>query len=250
MFLIRNMGFWIVASLIIAGCNKEPGPGGKATIKGNIYSNNYCEESGTLQGQTGATGQRVYISYGGGQQYDDDVRAGSNGYFEFKFMNPGTYRLSVLSECLSCPGGTEEVSTKIEVGKNDKDVTVGRMDMNTIANRFCSGPGSGGVAAATGQLNVIYIDRGTLDTLGTGPRINERVFLIYGTGSTHSDDMRSSTDGSYLFSELRPGNYRVFAYSECDLCPEGVNPEFVDFSVAESDSLVTIPTLTVLELKN
>jgi hypothetical protein len=47
---------------------------------------------------------------------------------------------------------------------------------------------------------------------------DERVFIMYGEDSIYNDDTRTNYDGSFRFANLYKGDYRVFAYSECDTC--------------------------------
>ena len=70
-----------------------------------------------------------------------------------------------------------------------------------------------------------------------------RVYIIYGDESeTANDDTRTSYDGSFAFENLRPGNYTVFAYSEDDSEPSGLNPVF-KYTVLGKKEIVDIGTI-------
>ncbi|MGB0391765.1 MAG: hypothetical protein ACPGD5_09355 [Salibacteraceae bacterium] len=240
--------FLFIVSISLSSCNKEEGKGGRASIEGNIQTSFYCAENGEFVSKTGGIGERVYISYGDNSSYDDDTRAGSNGYYKFDYLNKGTYRITVISECDTCASGMMEVSKTIDLEKKDEAV-LEDLNINDYSNGACSGAGSGGMATATGSLEAIFIDNNNLDTLGTSALMDERVYLIYGDGKLHSDDERSSSDGSFQFTELRAGKYRVFAYSECLSCIEKITPVYQDFEIAEGELNVTIPKISVVDYK-
>ncbi|MBD77607.1 MAG: hypothetical protein CL840_01535 [Crocinitomicaceae bacterium] len=239
----------IMVSMLFFSCKKEAGKGGKSTLKGAVVATFYCGENGSIRAISGAPGERIFISYGGGTYYDDDMRTGTNGEFEFKYLNPGTYRVSILSECDTCSTGFREVSKSVEIGKKDRNVSVGELKIDLYGNRYCEGSGKGGVATAKGNLGAIFINGNNGDTLSIGQLLNQRVYLVYGEGTTSSDDVRSSSDGSYHFTELRPGKYRAFAYSDCLYCANGIEPVYVDFEVTASSTEVNIPKLEVVVIK-
>lgn len=79
--------------------------------------------------------------------------------------------------------------------------------------------GDGGTATIIGNVTTNNIN-GVGDTIATYPGADEDVFIIYGTSGTSYDDKTSTSfDGSYKFSYLTPGTYRIFIYSDCSTCP-------------------------------
>ncbi len=89
--------FILGLNLLLASCKKPEGPGGKATIKGKIYATDF-DNTQLYKLSEGYVGEeRVYISYGSNQGPDNDVRTGSDGSFQFKFLNKGSYKLTVYS---------------------------------------------------------------------------------------------------------------------------------------------------------
>ena len=87
---------------IFSSCKKEPGTGGLATIKGRVYAYDVNDFGNKLDsGYYG--GVRVYISYGDNTGVDDDVRTDFAGRYEFKWLQPGSYKVWVLSDCNTCP---------------------------------------------------------------------------------------------------------------------------------------------------
>lgn len=235
--------------IFFSSCKKEAGKGGKASIKGTVIATYYCSENGESKTVSGANGQRVYISYGGGNSYDDDLRAGTNGEFEFEYLNPGTYRITVISECDTCATGESEVSTTIEIGKKDKNTSVGEIKIDLYGKDYCDGPGTGGVTTVSGTLQAYFINGNNNDTLGVGPLFNERVYIVYGEGNTHSDDVRSSSDGTFQFTKLRPGKYRVYSYSDCVFCNNEIEAVYLNFEVLSGTTSMDLGKLKVTIIK-
>lgn len=82
------------------------------------------------------------------------------------------------------------------------------------AGSCLKGPGEGGTSTIIGKV-FAYDYNMEMDNLRASYYApNERVFLVYGDDSIFSDDTRTSYDGSYRFDYLRPGTYKVFAYSK------------------------------------
>lgn len=239
----------ITVLMAFQGCKKEAGPGGNANLNGNIYKNLYCSETGLITKTEGAVGSRVYITYGDGSQFDNSERSGVGGSYKFRFLNPGNYTITVISECDTCIGGESVVKEKVEIGKNDEDVNVTPIYIDDFSNGYCEGAGEGGSSTVTGTLEAIFVDENNLDTLSTQPLLDERVYLIYGEDNTHDDDVRSSADGTFQFKELRKGTYRLYAYSECLFCANGIEPTYLNFEILEDQSIVELPSLKVIIYK-
>lgn len=88
-------------------------------------------------------------------------------------------------------------------------------------------PGEGGNSIVKGQVierrYIIYPGNYTEKAL-----TDEDVFICYGIDDNTVDDrIRTSFDGSFKFSELRKGKYRVFVYSEDTAAGNRGNPVVV-----------------------
>lgn len=107
-----------------------------------------------------------------------------------------------------------------------------------------STPGQGGAATITGKVFVReFSSVGNLLGEYYGPE--ERVYIIYGNGSTFDDDTRTSFDGSYKFKYLSKGNYRIFAYSKCDTCASGQNAIIQDVEITSSNETIELEDLII-----
>jgi hypothetical protein len=121
--------------------------------------------------------------------------------------------------------------------------------LSTVLFSGCSKTeGQGGAATIEGKL---MIQDYTLSSLPNGAPYDgadEKVYIIYGNGSTYSDDFNTSYDGSYRFTNLRPGTYKIFAYS--DIVPEPANPPKQEalievVTISDKKGITTVPTITI-----
>jgi hypothetical protein len=93
---LRAVAIGLIA-LLYGACQKPAGPGGKATIKGRVYTTDFDNTQRYMISQGYAAGQRVYICYGNSASIGNDVRTGTDGSFEFKFLTKGHYKIFVNS---------------------------------------------------------------------------------------------------------------------------------------------------------
>lgn len=109
----------LIPILIISSCQKTEGPGGRATIKGKLFVQDYT--GSVLTSQYYGPDFDVFIIYGTGSNfYDDDVKTSYDGSYEFRYLRPGTYRIFAYSKESSAPGGKVEVMKTVEItGKKD-----------------------------------------------------------------------------------------------------------------------------------
>ena len=99
-------------------------------------------------------------------------------------------------------------------------------------------PGDGGNSEIRGQVierRYVLYPGNFVETALT----DEDVFICYGDDDNTVDDrVRTSFDGSFKFSELRKGKYRIFLYSEDTTASNRGNPVAVirDVEVTENRS--------------
>ena len=114
-----------VLALGLISCNKEPGEGGKAEIRGTIQEQRYSLLSGNPQGDPYPLAEhRVYIIYGDDDFASDDTRTGPNGEFHFPWLRKGSYRIYTISECDDYDNCTEGIFRTVEIGERKEVVTV------------------------------------------------------------------------------------------------------------------------------
>jgi len=79
----------------------------------------------------------------------------------------------------------------------------------------CSkGPGEGGKAAIQGKIKAHNYDATFTQLLATYYVGEQDVYLVYGDDPTYSGRVKTNYDGTYVFPYLRPGKYKVYAYTK------------------------------------
>ena len=123
------------------------------------------------------------------------------------------------------------------------------LSFSLIAFFSCSkGEGKGGGATIKGKILIQEYATGTITNGTPYAAANEKVYLIYGDGTTYSESFSTSYDGSYEFTNLRKGNYKVFVYS--DLVPQPANPPYeeaksVNVSITDKKGIVEVESITI-----
>ena len=123
---IKLIVFFIAALFVASSCKKDPGPGGKANIKGKVYVKNYDASFGILMSQYYEQGENVYITYGDETEVGDNVKTSYDGSFVFPFMRKGKYKIWAISKDSSStdPTATKAVIQEIEIKERKGDVTI------------------------------------------------------------------------------------------------------------------------------
>ncbi|MFM8432574.1 MAG: hypothetical protein ACKOA1_07250 [Bacteroidota bacterium] len=116
--------------------------------------------------------------------------------------------------------------------------------------------GEGGTSTIEGRVLIYRYDLSLSRIVDTVPASREDIFIIYGAvNSTYDDDFNCSYDGSYRFSGLQKGDYRLFSYSEdtTGLFDQTLDPTrprfpvFADVSVTGNKSTVQAPDIIIFE---
>jgi hypothetical protein len=76
------------------------------------------------------------------------------------------------------------------------------------------GPGVGGRATINGKVWGVNLGSSLSIPRDSGYLANEDVFISYGDATTMSDNQKTGFDGSYSFTYVRPGKYRVWTLSK------------------------------------
>ena len=82
---------------LLTACEKPPGTGGRATVKGKVWATDFDNTQRYPMSRGYAPGERVYIIYGSGNEIGDDVRTSYDGSFQFKYLTKGHYKVFVNS---------------------------------------------------------------------------------------------------------------------------------------------------------
>lgn len=121
--IILMIGF---ITVIFSSCDKPAGKGGTSRIKGKIYIRDYNSTFTLLQDQYYAMEERVYITYGNHDFYDDDTRTSYDGTYVFDELRKGTYTIFAYTDdsLLATPGGQYPVFKTVEITEDNQTVEI------------------------------------------------------------------------------------------------------------------------------
>jgi hypothetical protein len=85
--------------------------------------------------------------------------------------------------------------------------------------------GEGGKASIYGSIWVKKYNVTGLVTLGEYAGAYEDVYIVYGDDATYGNRIETGPEGKFEFKYLRPGNYKIYAYSRDSLGNDTV-PKF------------------------
>ena len=123
--LIMFFAFWLV------GCEKSPGEGGSASIRGKVLVEEHLVPS-QIETSYFAKDQKVFLIFGEDTEFDLDTRTSYDGSFKFDYLRTGKYQVFVYSDCSPLDSACDNSGTKaiiMDISINDKDETV---DLDTI----------------------------------------------------------------------------------------------------------------------
>jgi hypothetical protein len=87
-----------IVSVFLFSCRKGPGEGGRASIKGKIYSVNYDAQLINPKDSGYLGGQKVYIIYGDEIAVGRSQDSNNDGAYEFSYLRKGKYKVFVYTK--------------------------------------------------------------------------------------------------------------------------------------------------------
>lgn len=96
-----NKIYKIIALLLITintACERTEGEGGTSTVLGRVLVQEYNSDFTFKKTEYYSEGIDVYIIYGNDSIYSDDFETGIGGWYRFKYLNKGSYRVYAFSK--------------------------------------------------------------------------------------------------------------------------------------------------------
>ncbi len=245
---MKRTTLFIISLLSIIGfsqsCIQDEGIGGTGSVEGYVYKvlhpdGEFNFETDTVDGAE----VRVYIQYGDEKPHSDDMRAGLDGFFKFKYLTKGTYTIFSYGEF---PTGEKEVITQT--------VTIKRGEVGRTNDLYLHSGKMYGKHLIKGQLQAkfYYSNNSGVFTLREDlvgvP--GERIYIRKKGSLYPFDDVRTGEDGFFVFEKIPTGIYEVYALSEDPysrkpyiLLDDIDMPGLIEVTVNEEDSSVIINTI-------
>lgn len=206
---IGSLTLVFLISLSFLSCEKDEGTGGKASISGNVYNTDFSPNFENVVDAYNMPDIDVYIVYGDDETYGDKVNTNFDGSFKFEYLREGDYTIYVYSEDSSRSSISEIIPIKVEVslGK-DENKDIGAL------NIFNSLDNDDGFASISGKVYKINYNANYTAINEEYYAPDEDVYIVFGDDPTYFEKTKTRADGSYAFTNLIKGDYRVFAFSE------------------------------------
>lgn len=117
---LKLIPFLFVTAVVVISCNKDAGKGGTSSIRGKIEVDDYNQTFTTLWAEYDGADRDVYIIYGNHVTYNDDIKTGPDGVFQFDYLTKGLYTIYVYSKDTSLqePSGQVALKYQVEINEN------------------------------------------------------------------------------------------------------------------------------------
>lgn len=125
---ILSLCFILSVLVSLWGCEKDPGEGGSASIRGMVHVTDYNATFQVVQDDYPGRDEDVFIIYGDDYSFSDRTRTSYDGKFEFKYLREGDYKIYVYSEDTSIEG-TAVVLVPVEIKDKNDNVDIGTLEI-------------------------------------------------------------------------------------------------------------------------
>ena len=122
---------FMAIAILIASCKKEPGVGGDAEIKGQVWTYALNGSATDTIAEYPAEDTYVYIVYGENTGFDKRVKTDYNGEFRFSFLYPGDYTLYVYSFDPVAIDTQSPIIKKVTIEDRKEEIEIERFEILT-----------------------------------------------------------------------------------------------------------------------
>ncbi len=106
---------FLIAIFIFSACEKDPGPGGKASIQGKVWIEEYNGNCSDLRATYYGVDEEVYIIAGDEPSYFERVRTGPDGTYWFPYLQEGRYTVYAISNACDLTDANETRRLEVEI---------------------------------------------------------------------------------------------------------------------------------------
>lgn len=257
---IITISLFATSLFLFNACNKAEGPGGGASITGNVagitLGNSGSNPSAEVTTVTCTPGSVIddndywLINAANGNQYyiwyDNSNWIGGDPALSGRIGIKIDYDFSQNNTLIAA-----NTAAAISTSANSDFIVLLNNDILTITN-----VSFGQVVDAEDMTSPMAIDvqtQGAGGTIGTGsgvtgPIIDERVYIIYGEDQYYSDIARTDENGNYQFKYLEKGNYRLYAFSIDTLNNNGFDKQIeVSVEIKDKKEELIAPIIEVVK---
>lgn len=229
--------YLLITLLIVTSCSKKEGKGGRATLSGQILIQDIDTTTRTILNEYPAIDQKVFITYGDNEVYDDDFSTDVDGYYKFEGLRTGDYSIQTYLECKNCTEPLDISEEEISISDSKGTTNVSTIYLKNTYYKE-------GNATIIGQ--VLFQDTiPQQQKVVTYPAIDHRVYLVYGNDAVYREDFKTDANGYFRFDNLNIGNYKVYVYTCDEDCARDIEIFELNFSILNSKGETTISNLII-----
>ena len=226
--------------IVLGACTSGAGEGGTALISGKVVLMQ-TDRLGNDKGVEEARDEKVFLVYGDDAVFSEDVRTHSDGTYEFKYLRKGNYTIFAYQNCDSCGSGNNAVEVQVEITENRSVVEASNISLIKVLD-----PDDG---SSSIQGKLFQQEKNTGGQLLSEYYLGDtRVYIQYENEVASFADFRTHSDGSFIFRDLIPGSYTIFAFSDCSTCSSGTEAIELQASITQSSQAVTLDDLVIVKI--
>ena len=200
---------------------KNPGPGGTSAIKGKVIGQEFIPGEVEIQ-------QLIFT--GGGQLEHGDYfilnKVSNNDNYYIYFKNPNWVSAAD-------PGLAGRIGLEVVFNYSDSNLEIAQAVKNKLAT---ISPLNFNMTLSQDMLTLVYkqvndiadldngttnfatdvVNQGSANFLSTAlvPMAEKRVYICYGDDTHPSEDVRTNSNGEFIFENLQVGNYKVYVIGD------------------------------------
>jgi membrane-anchored protein YejM (alkaline phosphatase superfamily) len=234
----------LVSTLLLWACKKEEGTGGMASIRGQVINTDYSPNFENKIDAYNLADEDVFIVYGDDESYSNKITTSHDGTFVFEYLRPGDYTVFVYSDDSSKSSTTNNIPVEIKVSLDKKEnKNLGQINVIDELDY------DDGAATIYGKVYKINYNATYTSINEEYYAPDEDVYLVYGDDATYFERVKTRGDGSYTFTNLLKGKYRIYVFSEdpTQTVVSNTIEIFKDTTITSNNQNIVLPDLVIAD---
>ena len=230
----------------LTSCEKPEGYGGTSSIKGVMFTESYNDDYSQLISKVEVADEEVFLMFGDEDYLGDRVFTSISGAFEFPYLREGSYTLYYPSED-SASLSDDDAMQMIELQlKNGEVLDLGELiQLKTLDFDDGSAKISGIVKLINYKNSSVYP---FLEIKDITFAQKEDVYLVYGDHVYYDENIETGQDGYFEFTNLIPGDYEIYVYSEDVAGGTEDIPIVKNVTISDTEQEISLDIITIEQL--
>ena len=226
----------LISTLFLFSCVSEEGEGGISVVQGYVYTVLHDDNVYDFVADTFPSAKTdVYIVYGDEPIYGDKMETGYDGFYRFRYLSKGNYKVYAYSTLTTDQKVAVVDSVSVAYGKT--------VNVNNI---YIHEGKSLETSYIKGQVYATYYNKGYATSVPT-PAYGERVYIQKVGALYQFDEVRTGLDGVFMFQKLEPGEYEVFVFTE-DPNTEVLSPVKQTVTITDKGTINTFESVFQIKI--